>query len=202
AVRVRAQELGEPADVRVVERRFHLVQQVERARPREEQREEERDRAERLLAARQERQPGDALPGRPELDLDPRLLALLAVLRHPQPALPAREERRRHLVEVPLDRGERLGEARLDRVRQVVPELLELGEALLEVVALGGQLLQPRLLRLVLLLRKRVDLAELLPPALVPDELLGELVAVVALGRLRRRRLEPALCLVALGVRA
>ena len=39
----------------------------------------------------------------------------------------------------------------------------------------------------VLLLRERVDLAERLAAALEPLELVGELVAVVALGRLRRR---------------
>ena len=46
------EELDESADVGVVERGLDLVQEVERARPREEVREQERDRAERLLAAR------------------------------------------------------------------------------------------------------------------------------------------------------
>src|SRR5581483_7629413 len=46
-----AEKLDEAADVRVVERGLDLVEQVERAGPGEEQREQERDRAERLLAA-------------------------------------------------------------------------------------------------------------------------------------------------------
>ena len=50
-VGVRTEELGEAADVRVVERGLDLVEQVERARPGEEESEEKRDRAERLLAA-------------------------------------------------------------------------------------------------------------------------------------------------------
>ena len=101
-----------------------------------------------------------------------------------------------------LDRRERLVEAGLDRLRQVVAQLLELGEARLEVLPLHGQLLEALLLGLVLLLRKRVDLPELHEPAVVALELLGELVAVVALGRLGAGRLEPPPRLVALGVGA
>ena len=41
-------------------------------------------------------------------------------LGHAQTALAAREEGRGDFVEVLLDGGERLGEARLDRLRQVV----------------------------------------------------------------------------------
>src|SRR5579859_4840554 len=68
AVRVLPQQRDEAPDVRVVECRLDLVQQIERARPREEERKEERDRAERLLAARQERQPLHTLAGRAQLD--------------------------------------------------------------------------------------------------------------------------------------
>ena len=97
---------------------------------------------------------------------------------------------------------ERLGEARLDRLRQVVAQLLELVEALLEVGALHGELVEPLLLRLVLLLRERVDLAELLAALLGARQLLGELVAVLALGRFGRGSIEPPLRLVALGIGA
>ena len=100
AVGVAAEELDEARDVRVVERSLDLVEEVERARPREEEREEERDRAERLLAAGEEREARDALAGRPELDLDARLAALVLRLDEPQPALAAGEERRRDLLEV------------------------------------------------------------------------------------------------------
>ena len=131
AVGVATKELDEPRDVRVVERRLDLVEEVERARPREEEREEERDRAERLLAAREQRQPRDLLPGRSKLDLDPCLdVAVLVGLDEPQPALAAREERRGDLLEVRGDGRERLVEAAVDRLGQLVAERGELGERL------------------------------------------------------------------------
>src|SRR5207245_1110877 len=92
--------------------------------------------------------------------------------------------------------------ARLDGARQLVAQLLELLEALLEVGALHRELLEPDLLRLVLLLRQRVDLAELLAPLLVALEPVGELVAILALRRLLAGCLEPPLRLVALRVGA
>ena len=137
AVGVLAQQAGEAADVRVVERGLDLVEEVERARPREEEAEEERDRAERLLAAGEQREAGDALADRAQLDLDARLLALVVGLGEAQPALAAGEERRRDLGEVLLDRREGLLEAPLDRLGQVAAQLLELLEAALEVGALG-----------------------------------------------------------------
>src|SRR5205814_4896796 len=68
--------------------------------------------------------------------------------------------------------------------------------------ALRRQLLEPDLLRLVLLLRERVHLTELLAPPLIPPELLGQLVAILAFRRLGVRRVEPPLRLVALRVGA
>ena len=115
AIRVAAEELDEAGDVRVVERGLDLVEEVEGARPREEEREQERDRAERLLAAGEEREPRDALPRGAELDLDSRLVRpRSSALDESEPALTAGEERRRDLLEVVRDRGERLREAALD----------------------------------------------------------------------------------------
>ena len=51
-------------------------------------------------------------------------------------------------------------------------------------------------------MRERVDLAERLAAALEPLDALGELVAVVAFGRLRARGLEPAARLVGFGLDA
>ena len=56
--------------LRVVERGLDLVQDVERARAREEHGEHEGERDERLLAARQQRQALGRLAGRRDLDLD------------------------------------------------------------------------------------------------------------------------------------
>src|SRR5205085_10757890 len=81
--------------------------------------------------------------------------------------------------------------------------LLELREALLEILALRRKLFESRLFGFVLLLRERIDLAERLAPALEPFRTLGELVAVVAFGALLRPRvLEPAPRLVGLGLDA
>src|SRR5262249_55091806 len=166
----------------------------------EEEAEEKGDGAERLLAAREQREPGDALAGRPQLDLDA-VLALL-VLGQPQPALAAGEERRRHLGEVALDRREGLGEPPLDRLRQVARELLELLRARLEVGALAGELVEPFLLGLVLLAGERVHLAELLAAALDALEPRRQLVAVAGILRLGPGRLQATPRLVALGVGA
>ena len=77
AIGVPAQQLDEAGDVRVVESRLHLVEEVKRAWLREEEREEERDRAEGLLAAREESESRDPLARRAELDLDAGLLRVL-----------------------------------------------------------------------------------------------------------------------------
>src|SRR5439155_16760173 len=159
AVRVPSQELDEPPDVRVVQGGLDLVEEVERARAREEEREQERDRAERLLASGKEREASHALAGRAELDLDARLASLLVGLGQQEPAVTAGEERLRDPGEMLADRGEGLVEPALDGVAELGAELLELLQALLEVRALLDELRQPLLLALVLLFRKRVDLA-------------------------------------------
>src|SRR4029079_14348248 len=100
----------------------------ERARPRKEEREQERDRAERLLAAGEQRQPRDPLAGGAALDPRDGLAVVLLGLGERQPSLPAREERRRDLGEVLRDRREGLREPRLDRFGQLGAEALELVE--------------------------------------------------------------------------
>ena len=70
AVGVAAQQRQEAVDVEVVERGLDLVEDVERARPREEHGEQERQRGHRLLAARQQRQPLHRLARGRDLDLD------------------------------------------------------------------------------------------------------------------------------------
>ena len=143
------------------------------------------------------------MPAGPELDLDPRLrvlvLALQLGLGQAQAPLAAGEERRRNLLEVVADGAERLLEAALDGLGQLVAQVLELLQALLEVGALVAELGEPLLLALVLLLRERVDAAEGLASALEARELLGELLGIVALGRLGARLLDPALELLRLG---
>src|SRR5438067_2432403 len=164
------------------------------SRRREEEGEEKRDRTKRLLAAREKRELGHALAGRAQLDLDPWLRTVVGTvlvrLAQPQTALAAGEERLGDVGEVPLHGGERLLEAALDRLGQLLPQLLQLREAPLEVLALGRELGQPLLLFLVLLLGKGVHSAERLAPALEAREPLGEGVGVVPLSRCRAGPLE------------
>src|SRR5262249_40276024 len=185
-----AQERDEAPDVRVVERRLDLVEQVEGARPREEEREQERDRAQRLLAAGQQRQARDALARRSELNLDAGAVLVLALLGQRETPFAAGEERRSHLREVALHCLERLGEAALDRLYQLAAQVLELVQAALEVLSLLRDVLQAGLLLLVLLARKGVDSAELLTAALQPPEP-GRQLVCLALGLLPLR-LRPA----------
>ena len=172
-------------------------------RPREEEREEERDRAERLLAAREQREPRHPLAGGAQLDLDARLrvlvLALELGLGQAQPALAAREERGRDLREVVADGCERLGEAALDGLGELVAQALELLEALLEVGALLAELGQPLLLALVLLFRERVDAAEASRRRSSRSSFVGQLFGIVALGGLGAGLLHPPLQLLRLG---
>src|SRR5439155_19855599 len=90
---VTAQQLDEAADVRVVEGGLDLVKQVERTGPREEEREQERDRAQRLLAAREQREPRHPLAGRAELDLHTRFFPFVLRLGQPQQPVAAGKER-------------------------------------------------------------------------------------------------------------
>src|SRR3954452_10629526 len=71
AVGVAAQQREEAVDVEVVERGLDLVEDVERARLGQEDREEEGDRGHRLLAAAEQREALGRLARRRDLDLDP-----------------------------------------------------------------------------------------------------------------------------------
>ena len=73
AVAVAADELEEAVDVEVVQRGLDLVQDVERARPGQEDGEHEGQGDEGLLAAGEQREPLHRLAGRGHLDLDARL---------------------------------------------------------------------------------------------------------------------------------
>jgi hypothetical protein len=169
------EQLDEAPDVGVVEGGLDFVQEVERARPREEEREEEGNRAQSLLAAREEREPRHALARRLELDLDPRLLPALLAFAPDESTRPAREERARHLGEVALDRSVGLLEEPLDGCGEVVAELRELFERAFEVFALRCQLLQPFFLPRVLFGGERVDLAQRFATALEALDLSAEL---------------------------
>ncbi len=101
----------------------------------------------------------------------PGSVSFLLRLGQPQPAVTPGEERRGDLGEVALDGVEGLLEAPLDGLGQIVAQGLQLVERAFEILALRAQLVEPLLLGGVLLLRERVDAAELLAPPLEPLEL-------------------------------
>ena len=80
AVGEAADQLQEAVDVGVVEGGLDLVEDVEGARPGEEDGEDEGQRDQRLLAAGEQLELARRLAGRGDLDLDPELVALLFLL--------------------------------------------------------------------------------------------------------------------------
>src|SRR5207302_7823221 len=139
----------------------------------------ERDRSERLLASREQREASDPLACGPQLDFDTGLGHALVRLGQAQAALAAREQRRRDLAEVGANGGERVRKAPFDRLGELGAQLLELDEASLQILPLCCELVEPPFLVLVLLLRQRVHLAERLAPPLEPGKLLREGFRVV-----------------------
>src|SRR4029078_12459694 len=110
----------EAPDVRVVERSVDLVDQAERARPVLEDREHQRHRGQRLLAAGEELYALQALAPRLRDGGDDALARgddvaasreRGALVEQHQAGLAAAEERREGLLEVLVDDGERLLEA-------------------------------------------------------------------------------------------
>ena len=71
----------------------------------------------------------------------------------------------------------------LDGVRQLGAQPLELVERGLEIAPLRRQIVEPRLLGVVFLLRERIDTPERFAAALEPLELVGKLLAVVTFRR-------------------
>ena len=99
-----AQHLDEPADVRIVERRVDFVEQAERARLVFEDREHQRDRRERLLAARQQLNALQPLARRRGDDVDAALERIVLVEQREAGAAAA-EQRAERRLEVRLDGG-------------------------------------------------------------------------------------------------
>ena len=86
-------EVEEAVQVHVVERGLDLVHHVEGRRPAAEHGEQERQRGERPLATRQQRQLAHVLARRSRLDLDAGVEQVVGI-GESQPALSAREQRR------------------------------------------------------------------------------------------------------------
>ena len=102
AVEHAAQHLDEPADVGVVERRVDLVEQAERARLVAEDREHQRDRGQRLLAAGEQLHALQALARRRGDDVDA-AFERIAFVEQRDAGAAAAEQRRERLLEVGVD---------------------------------------------------------------------------------------------------
>src|SRR5437667_5366611 len=152
-------ELREQSDVaahvRVVERRVDLVEQAERARLGEEDREQQRNGDQRALARRQQVDPLGAFAPRSGVDLD---LALerLVLIREAYVAFAAAEQRLKDGSKVLADLGERLEEQRLGGLIDFARRLLQRVAGGHQIVALRHEELEAFVLRGVLLDRQRV----------------------------------------------
>ena len=129
-------QVEEAVQVDVVEGGLDLVHHVEGRRPAAEHGEQEGQRGQRALAARQQRQLLDVLARRLGLDLDAGVEQVVG-LGEPQPALAAREQRLEQLLEVLGDVGEGGGEDVDDLVVDGPDDLGELAAARLDVVELA-----------------------------------------------------------------
>ena len=100
-------QAAEAVDIGVVQRRVDLVEHADRRGIGEEDGEEQRERGQRLLAAREQRQHLELLARRARHDLEPGLerVFALAVI-EPQMGVAAAEEPHEQLAEMLVDLGE------------------------------------------------------------------------------------------------
>ena len=147
-------QAAEAVDIGVVQGRVDLVQHADRRRVGEEDGKEQRQRGQRLLAAREQRQRLQFLAGRARHDLEPGLERILLVaLVERQMRAPAAEQPHEQLAEMLVDLGEggqqplaafavqggdALAQPR-DRAGQVLALALEAGELLLDLVRLRSR---------------------------------------------------------------
>src|SRR5450759_964080 len=153
------EERREAVDVRLVERGVDFVEDAERRRLVLEDRDEERDGRERLLAAREEADRLVPLARGLRHDLETRVerIALVQQMHRGRAAV---EEALEHLAEVEVHGGERLLKALRRREVDRLDRLENLGERRLEVGLLSRQLLEPLALDLVFFECGVVDGAE------------------------------------------
>src|SRR5262245_56863719 len=157
-----AEQVQEPLHVRVVERRIDFVQQAERGRLHQVDREQQRDRGERPLAARHQRDALEVLPARLRDDLDLGFHRILA--QHAQLAVAALEQRLEDVLEVRVHLLERLAEQLRRGDVDLLDGLEQLRLGLVHVLTLLGEEREALLLAAVLLEREQVHGADALEP--------------------------------------
>src|SRR6185437_16062440 len=149
----------EPADVRVVERRVHLVHETERAWLHQEYPEQERQSDKRPLTAREQMNSLCLLAAGRRVDLDVALERRIRILQ-PYVAVTDAEQRHEDVSEVLAHLHERGEEQLASRSVYFTDRLLKLGSRLIQVPSLLAQELHGLALFLMLLDCKRVYLPE------------------------------------------
>ena len=149
----------EAADVGVVQRRVHLVQNTERARADQEQREREAQRSQRLLPAGQQLHGAQPLPRRLDFDFDPRL-GQVAVIGQHDARLSALHQAGVHVAEFFVRPLERLPEAAPRLAVELVDGRLQILDRAGQIRFLGFDVRDPFLDLDQFLRRVRIDLAE------------------------------------------
>ena len=178
-----AHEADEALVVDLVERGIDLIEQAEGARLVAKDREEERERGERALAAGEQSDRLRLLAWRLRDDLDPALEDVFLIEQLDSGA-PAAEERLEDLDEIDVDRRERLAEELARGDVDLADRLPQRLDCLNQIVALRAEEVLALFELLVLLDREDIDRAD-------PLDLLGELrdlrvevrARLVALGR-------------------
>ena len=134
------EQIAEALDVVVVERRVDLVEHADRRRVGEEDREDQRERRERLLAAGEQRQRHRFLARRLGHDLKAGFERIFA-LDQLQFGVAAAEQFRKQLLEVLVDGGERCEQPLAGLVVEAVDALPQPPDRLDQIVTFGNELI-------------------------------------------------------------
>ena len=161
---------AEALDIRVVQRRIDLVEHADRGGVAAEHGEDERERGERLLAAREQRERGELLAGRLRVDLEP---GHQRVVRADQSEMraAAAEHAGEQRLEVPVHLLEDLRQALAPLAVEMADRAAQLGDRGRELLALGVEAGEPRLDLLRLDLGAEIDRPHLVALLLQPLEL-------------------------------
>ena len=188
----------EAIDVRLIERRLDLVQNTEGHGAGLEDREQDGDRREGALAAREQRDLGELLPGGRDDDLDARIERIVAVgIVELHLRLAAAEEFAEDLREVRVDLVEPVVKFLLHLPLELLEHAGEIGNALVQILLLRLHLAVARKQVVVVLLRVLVDGAERGDLPLQGADARGRLRNVeVGIAQLLRALIGEPVCLV------
>src|SRR4051794_35518952 len=165
------QEIAEALDIGIVERRVDFVQHADRRRVGQEYREDQRQRGQRLLAAREKRHRLRLLAGRARHDVEAGLERILG-FDELQFRRAAAEQQREQLLETRVDLLERGKQALAPLFVEIADRGAQLLDRFVEIVALGDHAIARGFDLLQLLVGAQIDRAEALALALLGLEFL------------------------------